>query len=86
MKSLLFFFCLLNLYNAVYAQQDSSGVYVTAQDYKESKLSYAINCKTQKHKINQYVLLGNVHIKVIHDGVKYKFYKSEIFGYRDFTI
>ena len=38
------------------AQTDSSGIYKTADDYKAHKLSYAINYKTEKHKIKSYFL------------------------------
>ncbi len=40
-----------------FAQKDSSGIYKTAHDFKNRNLSYAINYKTEKHKINSYVLL-----------------------------
>jgi hypothetical protein len=74
---------LMLLAGPVTAQHDSSGVYMSAQDYINANLKYAINCKTQRHKINQYALLGKGYIKVTHEGVKYKFNKNEVFGYRD---
>ena len=40
----------------VIAQKDSSGIYKTTEDFQQRKLSYAINCKTEKHKINPNVL------------------------------
>ena len=43
------------------AQKDSSGVYLNATDFMQRKLSYAINCKTEKHKINPNLLLLNAH-------------------------
>ena len=32
------------------AQSDSSGIYKTASDFQQKKLSYAINYKTENHK------------------------------------
>jgi hypothetical protein len=69
--------------NTSFAQKDSSGIYKTADDFKNRKLSYAINYKTEKHKINSYVLFkGNV-IKVKHQGTAYKLTKSDTYGYRN---
>ena len=65
------------------AQQDSSGIYKTADDFKIRKLSYAINYKTEKHKINSYVLFKDNVIKVKHHGITYKLTKNETYGYRN---
>ena len=64
------------------AQKDSSGIYKTANDFQQRKLSYAINCKTEKHKINPNVIFKGSEVKVKHDGTTYELKKSEIFGYR----
>ena len=66
-----------------FAQQDSSGIYKTAADFKNRKLSYAINYKTEKHKINSYVLFKDNVIKVTHQGITYKLTKSDTYGYRN---
>ena len=65
------------------AQKDSSGIYKTDDDFKNRKLSYAINYKTEKHKINSYVLFKDNVIKVKHQGTTYKLTKSETYGYRN---
>ena len=65
------------------AQKDSSGIYKTSDDFKTRKLSYAINYKTEKHKINSYVLFKDNVIKVKHQGTTYKLTKSETYGYRN---
>tara|TARA_R110000868_G_scaffold386470_1_gene654770 strand:+ start:221 stop:781 length:561 start_codon:yes stop_codon:yes gene_type:complete len=65
-----------------YAQKDSSGVYKTTQDFLQRKLSFAINCKTEKHKINTDLIFKGSEIKVKHEGINYRFKKNEIFGYR----
>lgn len=64
------------------AQKDNSGIYKTAKDFQQRKLSYAINCKTEKHKINPYVIFKGSEVKVKHGGTTYDLKKSEVFGYR----
>ena len=66
-----------------FAQKDSSGIYKTAGDFKNRKLSYAINYRTEKHKINSYVLFNDDVIKVKHQGTAYTLKKSETYGYRN---
>ena len=67
---------------ACFAQKDSSGIYKTADDFKNQKLSYAINYKTEKHKINDYVLFNDAALKVKHHDTTYTLQKSETYGYR----
>ena len=55
-------------FSTVIAQKDSSGFYSTANDFKVVKLSYAINYKTEKHKINDYIFLNSEQVKVKHYG------------------
>lgn len=76
-------FGLLILTQNLFAQKDSSGMYITANDFKNRKLSYAINYKTEKHKINTYVLFKGNTIRVKHQGSTYDLKKSETYGYRD---
>lgn len=64
------------------AQQDSSGIYKTATDFASKTLSYAINCKKEKHKINPNLLFNSTQIKVKHGGSIYMLSKSETFGYK----
>lgn len=65
------------------AQKDSSGIYKTAEDFQQRKLSYAINCKTEKHKINPNLIFNSDEVKVKHQGETYMLKKNEVFGYRD---
>lgn len=83
MKPVLFFYCLLNLFSAVYAQQDSSGVYLSASDFKKGKLAYAINCSTQKHKIKLNEFSNRPYITVAHEEKPVNLDKKNIFGFRD---
>lgn len=65
------------------AQTDSSGIYKTARDFQQGQLSYAINYKTEKHKINDNLIFRQSEIKVKHAGQTYSLKKSETYGYRD---
>jgi len=67
------------------AQKDSSGIYSTAADFKGGKLSYAINYKTEKHKIQDNLLFKASEIKVTHEGTSHMLKKSDTYGYRDVT-
>lgn len=60
-----------------------SGIYLNAADFETGKLAYAINCKTEKHKIKLHEFLGKDYITVIHDKQPYDLKKKEIFGYKD---
>lgn len=65
------------------AQKGSSGIYKTTEDFQNRKLSYAIDYKTEKHKINNYVLFNDAVIKVKHHDTTYTLQKSETYGYRN---
>jgi hypothetical protein len=64
------------------AQKDSSGIYKTATDFSSKKLSLAINCKTESHKIKINDIFSQEKITVVHDGKSYDFKKSDIYGYK----
>lgn len=65
-----------------HAQKDSSGIYSSAEDFANKKLSLAIDCRTEKHKIRINDFFGKNYVTVIHDHTPYKFYKDEIYGYK----
>ena len=69
--------------SSAFAQKDSSGIYKTAEDFQNRKLSYAINYKIEKHKIKGSMLFNNDEVKVKHEGTVYTLKKAETFGYRD---
>lgn len=74
--------CLLSI-SSLMAQTDSSGIYKTASDFQQKKLSYAINYKTDNHKINDDVLFNNDEIIVKHKGEKFKLDKNSTYGYKN---
>ena len=60
-----------------------SGIYMSAKDYQNRKLSLEINCDSTKHKIKLHDFFSKPYIDVIHEGKKYHYMKDSIFGYRD---
>lgn len=68
---------------AATAQKDSSGIYKTAEDFQNKKLSYAINYKKEKHKIKDNILFNADKIIVRHNGEKYTLVKSETYGFKN---
>ena len=81
--SLLLAGCLLILSLHSHAQKDSSGIYKTASDFQQKKLSYAINYKTEKHKIRDNILFNNKKIKVKHNGQTYTLDKDGTYGFKN---
>jgi hypothetical protein len=63
------------------AQTGKSGVYLSLNDYLNNKLSYEINCSTEKHTIRLNDFLNPSFITVIHNGVKTQLYKDSIYGF-----
>jgi hypothetical protein len=76
------FSLLLLLPEIIVAQKDSSGVYLTAEDFQLRRLSYAINCSMEKHKIKLNDFFGKSYITVKHFDSSYKLFKNQIFGYK----
>ena len=66
-----------------FSQKDSSGIYQTVDDFINKKLSYAINYKTEKHKISDNLFLNDRQIKVKHYDSTYTLEKSSTYGYKD---
>ena len=66
------------------AQTQSSGLYLTYNDYLHHTLSYATEPGNPKgNKIFIHEFLGRDKVTVISNGIKKVFAKSEIFGYHD---
>ena len=62
-------------------QNEKSGVYLTFNDYLNNKLSYEIDCKTEKHTIKLNEFLNKPYITIIHKGEKYQLQKDSIYGF-----
>ena len=83
MKKLILLIILVNIYSSVVkAQNDSSGIYKTADDFAAKKLSFAINCQIEKHKIYLNGFFTKPFIIVKHYDSSYKIFRKDIYGYR----
>lgn len=66
-----------------FAQQDSSGIYTTVDDYRNHKLTYPINYKLEKQKIKEHLFLQASQIKVKHNGQTHVLDKNNLYGFRN---
>lgn len=71
---------LIAISNPAFSQKDSSGIYFTADDYLKQKLSYAINCKTEKHSINPSRIFQDRYVIIKHKGIKHKHLKDTVYA------
>jgi hypothetical protein len=60
----------------------ASGLYVTAADYREARLTSAGDCKSDEHQLELHNLLNKPYIDVTHEGTHHRYMKSEPFGFR----
>jgi hypothetical protein len=66
-----------------YAQTNRSGLYLTAQDYTNKKLSYSNDNSYSRYKIKVMPFLNKDRVQVIQNGEKHNFFQFDLFGYRD---
>lgn len=83
MRFFILFNILLSWSYYALGQQDNSGVYLSTNDFENKKIAYAIDCRTQKHKIKQTSFSAQKFIKIIHNDTLHTLLKSETFGYQD---
>jgi len=60
----------------------TSGVYLTADDYKNGRLSFEGDCGSKAHKLELHDVLHKSYIHVTHETEKRRFAKSDLFGFR----
>jgi hypothetical protein len=60
-----------------------SGIYKTAQDFKDRKLSFSVNCDSAAGKIKLHHFFPGKYVNVIRNKTNYRLSKDSIFGYRD---
>ena len=72
--------CALMISQSSSAQKDSSGIYKTVQDFRQKKLTYAINYKTEKHKVKDDMLFSEGEIKINHGVNVYTLNKNDTYG------
>jgi hypothetical protein len=66
--------------SSCFSQIVNSGIYFTAEDYVTQKLSFAINCKTEKHKIKSDLIFHPKEISIKHNDSTYTYPKDSIYG------
>ncbi len=64
------------------AMPQTSGVYLTADDYKNGRLSFEGDCWSKAHKLELHDVLHKSYIHVTHETEKRRFAKSDLFGFR----
>ena len=60
----------------------TSGVYLTAADYKEGRVSFEGDCRSEVHKLELHDILNKPYIHVTHEGEKRRYDKRDLFGFR----
>lgn len=60
----------------------TSGVYLTADDYKNGRLSFGGDCGSGTHKLELHHYFNKPYIDVTHGTEKHRYAKSDLFGYR----
>jgi hypothetical protein len=60
----------------------TSGVFLTADDYKNVRLSFEGDCSSKTHKLELHNVLNKPYIDVTHETEKRRFAKSDLFGFR----
>ncbi|MGB5929096.1 MAG: hypothetical protein WBH03_13040 [Cyclobacteriaceae bacterium] len=68
---------------SAYSQSITSGIYMTYRDYSNQEMKYAINCDNESHKIRPHGTWRGDKFVVDHDGERFSYERSEIFGYKD---
>ena len=60
-----------------------SGLYRSAADFLGHRLTLAVDCKTETHKLRFHEFSGKPYLTVIHGGKPYQVAKDSLFGFRD---
>ena len=60
----------------------TGGIYLTAADYTEHRLSFEGDCKSSSHKLDLHDVLHKTYIHVTHGTETKRYEKSDLFGFR----
>ena len=60
-----------------------SGLYRSAEAFRNHRLTLAVDCKTETHKLRLHEFSGKPYVTVVHGGKPYQVAKDSLFGYRD---
>ena len=64
------------------AQTPDAGLYITANDFQQQKITYAVNCSNGKDKLKVNSLFDASTGYVVVNGEKHAFNKKQVYGYR----
>jgi hypothetical protein len=59
------------------------GLYKSAEDFRRHRLTLAVNCQTETHKLRLHEFSGKPYVTVVHAGKPYQVAKDSLFGFRD---
>jgi hypothetical protein len=62
--------------------KSATGIYVTAEDYKNGRLAGESDCDSPGHKVELHDILHKSFIDVTHGGETRRYEKSQIYGFR----
>jgi hypothetical protein len=62
--------------------KSATGIYLTADDYKNGRLRSESDCDSPGHKVELHDILNKPYIHVTHGGETRKYLKSDIYGFR----
>ena len=79
-KSFVLSSIMIFITSSCFSQIVNSGIYFTAEDYLKHKLSFVINCKTEKHKIKSDLIFHQKKISIKHNDSTYTYPKDSIYG------
>lgn len=60
-----------------------SGLFRSAEGFRQNQMLLAVDCQSEKHRIQLHEFIGKPVVTVIHGGQSYQFRKDSLFGYRD---
>ncbi|HTB07288.1 MAG TPA: hypothetical protein VK806_10085 [Bacteroidia bacterium] len=60
-----------------------SGIYKTAQDFKDGKLSFPMNCDSASGRMKLHHFVSGKYVSITKNKINYKLSKDSIFGYRN---
>src|SRR5579871_54957 len=69
--------------NAQSKMKSEGGIYLTASDFQQQKLTYEIDCSNAGNKIKANTFFGSSTGYVLSNGQKHAFDKKSVYGYRN---
>ena len=64
------------------ATSETSGIYLTAADYRDGRLALEGDCGSKTHKLSLHDVLNKPYVDVTHESEKRRYPKSDLFGFR----